>query len=352
MKLVMTLLVRDEADVVDAQIAFHLHAGVDLVLATDNDSRDGTREILERYARAGVLHLLDEPGDDMRQSQWVTRMARLAATDFGADWVLHADADEFWWPRGGTLKEVLAAVPARFGVVRGCWRHFLPRPDDGGFFAERMTVRLCTPAHPGDKETIFHAHQKVAHRAHPEVVIEAGNHNADAPGLEPLRAWHPIEVLHFSFRSVAQLAGKAERGGWLRNPEYVPPAHQLRLRRAFEEGAIREFYEAHAVDDDALERGLATGRLALDTRLRDALRALRGPDGGFALPGGAPRLSFPRPDYREDAAYAAEASVLVEIDGIVRAERRVDALERRLARLEAAGLRRAVARRLRRLARR
>ena len=54
MKLVMTLLARDEADIVDAQIAFHLHAGVDFVVATDNRSEDGTTEILERYERAGV----------------------------------------------------------------------------------------------------------------------------------------------------------------------------------------------------------------------------------------------------------------------------------------------------------
>jgi hypothetical protein len=39
---------------------------------------------------------------------------------------------------------------------------------------------------------------------------------------------------------------------------------------------------------------------------------------------------FPRPTAADDAAYAAEASVLVEIDGIVRAEQRVRALESRL----------------------
>ena len=101
MKLVMTLLVRDEADIVDAQIAFHLDAGVDLVVATDNRSQDGTTEILERYAREGHLHLIREPGDDLRQSEWVTRMAASRRRSFGADWILNADADEFWWPRGG-----------------------------------------------------------------------------------------------------------------------------------------------------------------------------------------------------------------------------------------------------------
>ena len=64
----MTLLARNEADIVDAQIAFHLHAGVDFVVATDNGSGDGTLEILERYARGGVLRLLNEGGEDMRQS--------------------------------------------------------------------------------------------------------------------------------------------------------------------------------------------------------------------------------------------------------------------------------------------
>jgi hypothetical protein len=330
MKLVMTLLVRDEADIVDAQIAFHLHAGVDYVIATDNGSTDGTREILERYARSGHLHLLDETGDDMRQQEWVTRMARMAATDFGADWVINSDADEFWWPRGGTLKDVLALVPERYGVVRGCWRHFLPRPDGDASFSERMTVRLCTPAFPGDKTTIHHAHQKVAHRAKHDVLVEAGNHDAVGDGLDPLRGWHPIEILHFSLRSVEQIGRKA-LGGWRRNRTEPVTEHQTRLDNAFRDGRLSEFFDGIALTEAELGRGLADGVYAIDTRLRDALRSLRAVDGSFLPPEGGADLEFPMPDFAATAEYAAEASILSSVDAIPRAEGRVVALEARLA---------------------
>ena len=38
MRLVMTLLVRDEEDIVRANVDFHLARGVDFVIATDNRS--------------------------------------------------------------------------------------------------------------------------------------------------------------------------------------------------------------------------------------------------------------------------------------------------------------------------
>ena len=99
MKLVETLIVRDEADIVDAQISYHLNAGVDFVLAIDHESRDGTTEILESYGRQGLLRGSPEQGAVL-ELEWRTHMARLAATEHGADWVLAADADEFWVPRG------------------------------------------------------------------------------------------------------------------------------------------------------------------------------------------------------------------------------------------------------------
>jgi len=330
MKLVMTLLVRDEADVVDAQIAYHLDAGVDFVVATDNRSEDGTTEILERYEREGVVHLIREPGDDLRQSEWVTRMARLAATDFGADWILNADADEFWRARGATLKELFAVVPTRFGAVRGAWRNFVPRPDDERLFAERMTVRLCTPSfhqHP------LSTHFKSAHRAHADVRIGRGNHEALAADLVALRGWYPIEILHFPVRSYAQCRRKyvTQFVALERNAQKGIPGHMAEAYEAYRAGRLDEFYAPLVVDDETLARGLADGTYELDTRLRDTLRAL-----GL----GATAETHARDDVaarsavEEAAVFAGECSSLREADLGAFFGGRIDALETRLGRLE------------------
>ena len=54
MKLVMILLVRDGLAMVRENLDFHLANGVDYVIAIDNGSTDGTREILADYERLGV----------------------------------------------------------------------------------------------------------------------------------------------------------------------------------------------------------------------------------------------------------------------------------------------------------
>ena len=101
MKLVMTLLVRDEEDIVRYNIDFHLKKGVDFIIATDNGSIDGTKDILREYEERGVLHLIDEKEQDFQQAAWVNRMGRIAREQYGADILFHCDADEFWLPRSG-----------------------------------------------------------------------------------------------------------------------------------------------------------------------------------------------------------------------------------------------------------
>ena len=79
MKLVQTLVVRDEADIVAAQIDYHLNAGVDFIIASDHDSRDGTTEILQSYVRDRHLRRIPVSGE-MRDGPWRTKPAFARAT--------------------------------------------------------------------------------------------------------------------------------------------------------------------------------------------------------------------------------------------------------------------------------
>src|ERR687887_1142054 len=174
-RLVMALKVRDEGDVLEANLRFHHALGVNHFVVTDNGSTDETPEILRRYADAGLAHVINEPGTDYseRGSEWLTRMARLAATDLEADWVIHTDADEFWLPAEGTLTDALEGIAERYGVVVAPRTEFVGRPDGPGSFAERLKVR----------EARSRLQPKVAHRAEPDVVsLDRGAHDVAAEG--------------------------------------------------------------------------------------------------------------------------------------------------------------------------
>jgi hypothetical protein len=268
-RLVVTLLVSDEAELVEANLDYHLDRGADLVVVTANRSPDEILEMLRPYADRGVVRVIEEQAQTYAQSEWVTRMARLAATEHGADWVINCDVDEFYWPEGGDLKEVLTAVPPEYGSLIMPVCHFVPRPEDGEeeHFADRMTVRETASVKPG-LGTQF---SKVAHRASPDVEVGRGNHEVTGVGLESLPAWRPILGLHFPVRSFAQFERKVVKDGLAvaNNPDPKVSSgvwrHLYELQQA---GGLAEHYAQMVVDDAEARAGVAEGRLVVDERLR------------------------------------------------------------------------------------
>jgi hypothetical protein len=340
MRVVLAFRARDQADLVDALVSYHLNAGVEFVIATDHRSVDGTAEILQGYERQGYLRLLRDTEEEITPLR--SEMARLAAEEHGADWVLHGDGDEFWWPRGGSIADVLRSVPERYGIVRGAWHHFAPRPEDGRHFAERMTVRISPHAPATRGVDPFHPQVKVAHRVWPGIAVTQGAHDAEAPGLRTLRSWFPFEVLHFPLRSSVQ--GRVKYGqlhAALGAAGLDVSRHVERAHREIEDGDWETTYAQWSVDEVALGAGLADGSLTMDTRLRDALRALAGVDElapgerRFALPGrGAPRLRFTAGSHAGEAAFAHDTQPLHDLDAESRLHERVRALEARLDALD------------------
>jgi Glycosyl transferase family 2 len=314
-KLLQTLLVRDEIDVVEAQISYHLNAGVDFVVATDHHSRDGTTEVLERFAREGYLHLIKEEGP-LLDGGWRTRMARLAASEYRADWVINTDADEFWMPRSGTLKDTFTSVPDVYGVVFGVTCHFVPRPDDDAPFTERMVVRASPPAAIHDPTSAYRPHLKAAHRGDPGITVSFGSHSVSGSSRRALHHWHPADVLHFPFRSIAQWENKGSR----RARGDKPLGQYVRALDASESGRSAARFESLVVDDSTLEKGIVAGSLAIDTRLRDRQRAVRASSSSVAW---GPL----------DTAAVSGAAAVRDAD-IVRLRRRLDLAAARVRPLE------------------
>jgi hypothetical protein len=314
MRIAMTLLVRDEADIVDAWLRYHLARGIDVVIATDHRSIDGTAEILREHARDGRVVVLREEAEMVRQGEWMTRMSRLAAVEQGADWVIPSDADEFWWPRAGTFEDVLGAVPRHFGVVRGLMRNFVLVPGAEAVF-ERLTIRTRPTA---DLTSQYHAQVKVAHRGTADATVGVGNHDVDGTGMRLIREWFPFEVLHFPLRGVEQLEDKFRR-------RPTTGQHTERAVELLEQGRLDTLLRETVVDDGAIEAGLRGGSLVRDVRLRDALRTL---ERTGSLPADAP------PSLLDDAGLADELQVALEHDSAVIAERRCGELERAAAVLE------------------
>jgi hypothetical protein len=292
MRIVMTLVVRDEADVLEVNLRAHRALGVHAFAVLDNGSTDGTAELLERWRAAGLAHVITDPDADTDEvfREWQTRLAKLAASELDADWVINNDADEFWWPLSGNLEDAFAALPDDAHGLLAPRLEFVPRPDGPEPFWERMTIR--------ERQT--RVLPKVAHRAAADVRVGPGSHHvispslgvgetAGKPSLRGLRD-RPAQpeliapamsfecaIFHLPLRSFAQYRSRLGIG--LRIAETRDSERlERRIREVFDEDDARKRWEELIGDDARLRERMASRELVEDTRLRDMLRAIGPPD--------------------------------------------------------------------------
>jgi hypothetical protein len=315
----MVYKVRDEADIIEDNPRFHLAQGVDFFVIIDTGSVDGTLEILERYEQAGLVRLERTIGGihDMKAGgeEGITRMAG----EMGADWIVHNDADEFWWPAAGNLKETFEAIPEEFGMVLAPRTEFVMRPGDGPF-ADRMTVREASFRRPA--KSAHRPSERISLRGPHPVEIWAGEpyrglvgkpvlrtqpeHHEDDPLELVIAPAFPVGVLHFPFRTFEQYRRRVEiardNGQLERNEEGQA------VRKAYEGGQLEEMYGRLVLDDDAVAKGIEEGWLVEQTSFRDYLAECPDPlaGGGAGSPaaipegGGGPSAE----ELRDDAMYA------------------------------------------------
>ncbi len=210
MKIGMTLLCRDEGDVIKQWLDFHIPK-VDFIVVTDNGSVDGTREMLEKYSDA--IHIIDEPAQDYKQDQWVNKMIKVCSS-YGCEWVVNSDADEFWHTDFHKLTE---NVSDKVGSIAVKCRLFVPTiKDDNSIEDPIKRMKYYTPyGRNADEQRCFQVWHKVIHRTNGFKGIELGNHKAHFVDrhMQMVTAKDENYIAHYPNRSWEQFRYKIINGG-------------------------------------------------------------------------------------------------------------------------------------------
>ncbi|GGY52978.1 hypothetical protein GCM10011297_27240 [Bacterioplanes sanyensis] len=219
MHLTMNLLVKNEADIIADNIRVHAALGVDSFVVMDNGSTDGTREQVQALAKQYDITLIERPELDYQQSNWKTEMARIARKEHGADWTIANDADEFWIPKTGSLKDELT----RTGSIIGCQRRNVLFEQDAfennaPFYSQTNCVQFPVLYRKGSERQTDHMsimlgniHGKVMVRSLGMLRIKGGNHRAwHAWGWLNQRQCDNITVYHYPIRSKASFIANIE----------------------------------------------------------------------------------------------------------------------------------------------
>ena len=291
-RLAMTLLVRDERDIIAHNIRYHAAQGVDFFMVTDNGSVDGTRELLSALAQDFPMEIIDEPSHTIDQDLWVSHMAERLRARGNEDWVIHNDADEFWVPANGNLKDALARDLAPYEsdphptAILICPRHnFLPslqdiELDNYAFYDNRWKVAQPLGFHEAAPDPDQEMRFSNALRALPGKVmckvdgmgfISHGNHKVDHDGGER-RESQNIEVFHYPARSYDQFQVKVRNyGESLKANTRLDREVAWHLRRwysLYERGELYDEYLNFVLDEQSVRDLQAQGVIVEDARLK------------------------------------------------------------------------------------
>lgn len=248
-RLIMTLLVRDEADIIERNICFHLNHGVDFILAGDNGSIDETTAILKKYEAMGVLAYSHIPDLTYEQSKWVSKLAKKAVEDYQATHLFHCDADEFWTPKNRSLKHHL---PAWGEIYEVPILNYLPNVPTENFWTARRYV-VSRPYLQLNRHRYTSSHRYLLNKQMGKVLTSA-KHTKIAQGnhyvLEVGESWNEVKnitIHHFPIRSYQHFQRKVKNGGqaYLNHPNSKPDIgwQWKEWYSLYEAGLLKNVYE-------------------------------------------------------------------------------------------------------------
>jgi len=255
MILTMVILVKNEIDIIEKNIDFHVKKGVDNFVIMDNNSTDGTRELLEELKKKYEITIIDEKGT-YSQAKWMTKLVHIAKNKYNSTWVIPNDADEFWIPKKEDLKKSLPYNSSVLTINR--YNILLYEGLNNVFDSEYKIVNPIIY----NKETQLYGENICMQlvKISPKVIVKpkgllwlrGGNHKAlhilnfrdYFRKYEKIKRYLNIEVNHFPIRSFEQFKKNIENRVKLLEKKATMGPHYKRWVRLYKEGKLeKEYYE-------------------------------------------------------------------------------------------------------------
>jgi hypothetical protein len=203
--------VKNELDIIEAFVRHHAHS-FDKLIVLDDGSTDGTLDILKALQAEGLpLVLICEPSVGYEQGRYMSRLMRMAVDQYGADWIMPLDADEFLEPADRmTLAQALEGRPPE--LLKVVWHTFVwKREDDASAEVNPvLRLRLRMPPSPEKLGKLLIPARLVSDGV---AALTQGNHELmRRDETHVARLLDSICLCHFPIRTVAQYAGKIAIG--------------------------------------------------------------------------------------------------------------------------------------------
>jgi predicted O-methyltransferase YrrM len=298
---------RDEEDLVEDNLRFHAEVGFDPIYVLDHGSVDRTGEILEGLAREGLVRLLRMEREYFSSVELLLQeVAVLMRRESGAGWMAVVDADEFWVPRSGDVRDSLRGDGPGFLVER--FEMMPPRSLEGvvgAAFLEGADLRaLPVPVELDIQRAVGEGPARDAARAWcrrheipafpylprsrtkvlvriaglEEVSLGAhmARHEDGAPEALPAQE---LRIHHYAVRGLAQMRAKvAKHLQLLADRSDLSDFMNWHIRfldRFFDEQELEEYLLKAFPDPDEVQRLEAAGALVRDGAVGEVLARAR-----------------------------------------------------------------------------
>jgi hypothetical protein len=286
-KIVLIAVPYDQADIVEDFLDWHLDLGVDLILALDGGSTDGTKEVLERYASTNRVVWFALPERDMTKYSIADELAAMARDRYEADWIFYCDVDEFIGTHGKDLRTVLANSDREGITLLDLPRRTMIGPPipAGRRATEVLTLRI-------DRTVVATAEQQISWdlpvpfafiEVGPHIAIRASAIGSFAIGMHSATvAWGTngttdLYILHYAIRGYEELRQKVRNTEkWLEDNPHLSAGwgwHWRRWIQLEKAGRLREDYDGQFVSAARAAELVADGTCAVDTTIAAWLAA-------------------------------------------------------------------------------